>query len=95
MKFFPSCPLLVRSWFAILLITGWASLGNADLRGAFSIHDPSTVVTSEGRYYIFGTGEGIISKSSADRELWAEGASVFSTPPAWTPVAVPSFDGIF
>jgi len=67
----------------------------SDLRGNLGIHDPSAVLQCNGRYYVFYTGQGISSKSSADLEYWAAGPSVFSSPPAWTTGAVPGFTGNF
>ena len=60
----------------------WAA--PADLRGSLGIHDPSTVVPCNGRYYVFGTHGGIYSKSSADKQFWVAGPSVFTSAPAWT-----------
>ena len=64
-------------------------------RGALEIHDPSSLVAYAERYYMFGTGQGIISRSSADRVVWVEEPVVFTTTPAWTTNAVPGFDGLF
>ena len=55
-----------------------------NLRGSLGIHDPSTIIRCNGRYYIFGTHGGIYSKSSADKQYWVTGPSVFATAPAWT-----------
>src|SRR5208282_5946963 len=67
----------------------------SDLRGNLGIHDPSAVIQCNGRYYVFGTGQGIISKSSADLTYWSAGPSVFANPPAWTTNDVPGFAGVF
>src|SRR5882672_9950871 len=37
------------------------------LRGFISAHDPSTMIRCKNRYYIFSTGQEILSKSSADK----------------------------
>ena len=66
-----------------------------DLRGSLGIHDPSPVIECNGRYYVFGTGNGIISKSSADKTYWVTGPSVFASPPSWTTTAVSGFTGNF
>lgn len=63
------------------------------MRGTLGIHDPSTVITCQGRYYVFGTGQNIISRSSADKQFWVAGPTVFNSPPAWTTNAAPGFDG--
>jgi glycosyl hydrolase family 43/concanavalin A-like lectin/glucanase superfamily protein len=63
--------------------------------GSTGVHDPSTMIKSGSRYYVFSTGTGIASKSSADRVNWSTGPSVFATPPAWTGAAVPGFTDNF
>lgn len=65
------------------------------IRGTVGIHDPSTIVKCKGRYYVFGTGRGIVSRSSADLVYWEAGPPVFDDPPAWTIEAVPGFSGYF
>jgi arabinan endo-1,5-alpha-L-arabinosidase len=67
------------------------------LTGNLSIHDPSTMIRENGRYYIFYTGSFILSKVSTNRLNWANGPSVFSssTQPAWITNAVPGFTGTF
>src|SRR4051794_16039853 len=65
------------------------------LRGFLSAHDPSTVIQCKNRYYIFSTGQGILSKSSADKVFWSPGPSIFTNVPSWTTNAVPGFTGIF
>jgi len=65
------------------------------LRGYLSAHDPSTLILCNGRYYQFWTGQGILSKSSADKVFWTPGPPVFSNAPAWTTKAVPGFTGLF
>src|SRR5208283_3840053 len=57
------------------------------------IHDPSTIVKDGNRFYIFGTGPGIRTKSSPDLIHWTNGESVFTYPPAWTTNAVPGYSG--
>ncbi len=53
------------------------------------------MIQCKDRYYIFSTGQGILSKSSSDKEFWSSGPSVFTNPPSWTTNAVPGFTGIF
>ncbi|HVM47270.1 MAG TPA: LamG-like jellyroll fold domain-containing protein, partial [Candidatus Acidoferrum sp.] len=65
------------------------------MRGYLSAHDPSTITQCKGRYYIFWTGQGILSKSSADKVFWTPGPPVFTNPPSWTTNAVPGFTGLF
>ena len=65
------------------------------LEGQTFIHDPSTVIRDGANYFVFGTAQGIRAKSSPDLIHWTEGDPVFSTPPAWTRVSVPAFQGHF
>ncbi len=65
------------------------------LRGYLSAHDPSTIILCNGRYYQFWTGQGILTKSSADKVFWTPGPPVFTNAPAWTSKAVPGFTGLF
>ena len=72
---------------AILLLwttapPGQAGLNGHGVRGSVEIHDPSTIIKCKDRYYLYGTGRGILSKSSADGIVWMDGPAVFATPPA-------------
>ena len=85
------------AWGAVLLLAAGQTLRAfpTNLRGSLGIHDPSAVIKCNGRYYVFGTGQGIISKSSADKTYWVTGPSVFANAPNWTTNAVPGFAGFF
>lgn len=72
-----------------------AQAQNSPLRGHVGAHDPSTVVKCKDRYYLFATGQGITSRSSADKIFWTAGPRVFPSPPAWTTNVVPGFTGTF
>ena len=63
------------------------------LEGQTFFHDPSMIVKENGRYYVFGTGRGILSKSSPDLIRWANGPAVFNASPGWNAEAVPGFWG--
>ncbi len=85
---------------AILLLwttapPGQAGLNGHGVRGSVEIHDPSTIIKCKDRYYLYGTGRGILSKSSADGIVWMDGPAVFATPPAWVKDAAPGFNGDF
>ena len=85
-------------WMGLLLTL--CSLANAQpgspsLRGFIDTHDPSTLVKCKDKYYMFYTGQGILSKSSNDKIFWSAGPPVFARAPAWTTNAVPGFEGIF
>jgi hypothetical protein len=64
-------------------------------RGFISAHDPSTMIRCKNRYYVFSTGQGILSKSSGDKVFWSPGPRIFTNVPSWTTNAVPGFTGTF
>jgi hypothetical protein len=74
------------TFLAVSIIPGLLQAAPSNLRGSLGIHDPSTIINCNGRYYIFGTHGGIYSKSSADKQYWVTGPSVFTTTtaPSWT-----------
>lgn len=49
------------------------------------IHDPSSITKCGDTYWIFGTGDGIVTKYSTDMVTWKEGKTPFTTSdfPAW------------
>jgi arabinan endo-1,5-alpha-L-arabinosidase len=57
------------------------------------VHDPSTVVRSKGKYYVYATGRGIPFYSSPDGETWTREGSVFEKIPDDVHAAVPKNDG--
>jgi arabinan endo-1,5-alpha-L-arabinosidase len=78
---------MIRASSLAIAWLSWASLaaaGSEPLRGELAIHDPSTTVKCDGTYWVFGTGRGILSRSSRDLVEWRAGPPVFETPPAWT-----------
>jgi len=58
-------------------------------------HDPSTIVKCGDEYWLFATGNGIVSWRSKDLLTWGAGPQVFTNPPAWTTNAVPGNRGYF
>lgn len=87
----------IFAWFALLACIGaLLSPLKAQLPvfGDTGIHDPSTLIKQNGRYYTFGTGDGIRILSSTNLRDWTAGR-VFNAPPAWTTAAVPGFTGTF
>jgi hypothetical protein len=91
---------IFRRWSSIVLgiLLGsnqFAPAAPSALRGNLGVHDPSTAIPCNGRYYVFFTGQGISSKSSVDLKYWSAGPRVFSSPPSWTTTAVPGFTGNF
>ncbi len=81
-------------WVAVG-VTVRAGLNGSGLRGSVELHDPSTIIQCDGRYYIYGTGPGIRAKSSADGVVWMDEPNVFASPPAWVPGVAPGFNGDF
>lgn len=57
------------------------------------IHDP-VAIQSNGKYYIYGTGPGVESAVSDDKENWTKYTSqVFDPMPDWFKQVVPNFNG--
>jgi arabinan endo-1,5-alpha-L-arabinosidase len=59
------------------------------------IHDPSTIVSEDGRYRLFFTGRGVGSLSSDDLTTWRRGPGVFDRSPEWVADVVPGHSGRF
>lgn len=86
---------LVVAIFALSICTLVART-HGQVTGDVGIHDPSSMINDGSNYYLYGTGNGILNKRSADGVNWIdEPTGVYITPPAWTTQAVPSFTGIF
>jgi len=64
-----------------------------DLQGQTFIHDPSTILKSNGRYFIFGTGSGIHVKSSPDLIHWSNEPAVFNHTLEREKAVAPGFTG--
>jgi len=64
-----------------------------DLHGQTFIHDPSTIVKDNGRYFVFGTRPGINVKSSSDMIHWSNEAPVFDRTIEREKAVAPGFDG--
>jgi arabinan endo-1,5-alpha-L-arabinosidase len=75
-----------RGLFVALL---GVAAGAAELRGDLRAHDPSTMISAAGRNWLFYTGPGCKTKSSADLIAWRAGAPVFPKPLAWWSVVAP------
>src|SRR6185312_8698765 len=61
----------------------------AALTGEVHMHDPSTVVRCDGRYYVFSTGRGIPIFSSNDGWTWERSGKVFDQVPESVHAVVP------
>jgi arabinan endo-1,5-alpha-L-arabinosidase len=77
---------------ALAMIIGHAAA--ATLSGDIRIHDPSTIVRCDGRYWVFGTGAGISVLSSPDGYAWRREPPVFKEIPASVRAAVPANSGM-
>ena len=95
----PSIAAIRWSQLVVLLlcvgVSDWRT-AYAQVSGDVGIHDPSSVITDGSNYYLYGTGEGILNKRSTDGVTWIdEPTGVYTSLPAWTTAAVPSFTGTF
>jgi arabinan endo-1,5-alpha-L-arabinosidase len=59
------------------------------------VHDPSTIIKHNGRYYFFATGRGVVSWHSRDLVTWEAGPPVFAESPKWVADVVPGHRGSF
>src|SRR5258708_15278992 len=59
------------------------------------VHDPSTIVKCKNEYWLFATGNGIVSKHSPDLVNWTNGPRVFTNSPSWVRETVPGNYGHF
>ncbi len=65
-----------------------------ELTGQTFTHDPSSIVKEHSKFYMFGTGPGIRTKSSPDLRLWENGQPVFGNVPKWVNDYVHDYDGV-
>jgi len=56
-------------------------------------HDPSTPIRQGDTWYVFATGNGIVSRTSKDLKVWSEGKMVFDTFPEWHQQLIPGHRG--
>ncbi len=83
--------------WVVLLQASWLVTPAYALQGALGIHDPSTIIKSGTKYWVFGTGDGIACKSSTDLINWTDVRSVYTKTayPSWINGKVPGFAGTF
>lgn len=60
-----------------------------------NIHDPSTLLKQDGRYWCFSTGRGLQALCSDDLENWRLLGPVFPEMPSWVRGVVPNQDGVY
>jgi MYXO-CTERM domain-containing protein len=78
----------VSALFALLGLATFAAPASAQTSGANGSHDPSRMIESDGKVYIYSTGGG--AKSSSDGLVWKDEA----TPP-WNRNLLPNNQGIW
>jgi arabinan endo-1,5-alpha-L-arabinosidase len=94
------------SFFALFASSRWKSslviltlclsaspLFAGNLTGDIRVHDPSTVIACDGRYWVYSTGAGIVVHSSADGLTWRREPPVFQSIPESVRAASPLNDG--
>lgn len=79
----------VASLFSMLPVFG-ADDQDVDER---RVHDPSTIIVCDGRYWVFHTGRGIRSHWSSNLVDWVAGPAAFTNRLAWWNDAAPGWDG--
>jgi arabinan endo-1,5-alpha-L-arabinosidase len=75
-----------------IMLTALAAL--TPLRGVVDAHDPSSIVSQDGRWHVFVTSKRIQHRVSDDLGVFRNARPVFEAPPDWTS-DVPKFDGTF
>ena len=65
----------------LLCVTATFVLPAHALDGEILVHDPSTIVVHEGRYYTYGTGNGLPVLTSEDGWTWRRAGSLMSAVP--------------
>src|SRR5690349_13981470 len=73
-----------------VLLTGWlAPSGAAILQvdGTPALHDPSTIIQADGKFYVYATGNGLPAFQSNDGWTWRRAGSVMQAVPGGKPGA--------
>ncbi len=90
----PFCGVLSVTCFALSYNTRTSPA--AVLKGEFNwTHDPSRVVKSGDKYYMYYTGDKLPMRYSTDFINWKKGKPVFEKVPEWVRKAVPKADSDF
>ena len=84
---------LISKFFLVLAVFALGGAPALALEGAIGIHDPSTVIVCDGKYYVFGTGRGISVLTSSNGFNWQRGQKVFERIPDSVKSFVPKNDG--
>jgi arabinan endo-1,5-alpha-L-arabinosidase len=83
----------LKKLLIILASVMLSSLAAQALDGMIGIHDPSTVVKCDGKYYVYGTGRGISALISSNGFDWQRGPKVFDRIPDSVHQFCPKNDG--
>jgi hypothetical protein len=87
----------IRSGLSLAALLGVAAIATparAQTSGANGTHDPSRMIESDGKFYVYSTGGG--SKSSTDGLVWTNGPAMFpSGIPNSTTSLVPNNEGVW
>lgn len=78
---------------AFSLLFAAAATQAAELPKVPRFHDPSTPIRHGDTWWIFSTGNGLVSRFSQDLKTWSEGEPVFTKLPAWHRERVPAQKG--
>jgi beta-xylosidase len=77
-----------------LFASTFSTPARAVTRGDNGTHDPSRMVESEGKFYVYSTGGS--GKSSPDGLIWTRGAALFPDGfPQWLKTLMPSTQGVW
>lgn len=80
--------MFTRLAFSLLLplsLLAAEPVGRRDLR----VHDPSTLVRAEGAWWLFGTGNRILTARSDDLRTWRRMDPALAAPPPWAAEVAP------
>ncbi|MGI9177578.1 MAG: family 43 glycosylhydrolase [Pirellulales bacterium] len=85
-----SVAVVAIAWLATCLAPRGAE---AQLSGVLGAHDPSTVLTENGRFTYFATGDLLATRTSTNLSTWSAGPAALASLPSWIPAAVPGYAG--
>ena len=85
-------PEIACGLFCLLLLAS-SGVPVLALEGMLGVHDPSTVVVCDGKYYVYGTGRGVSILTSSNGFNWERGGRVFDLVPDSVKSYVPKNNG--
>ena len=72
---------LTARWLLALGLLAFSMTPALALEGMIGIHDPSTVIVCDGKFYCYGTGRGVSVLTSSNGFDWQRGGRVFDRVP--------------